>query len=249
MSDKVIVITGASSGIGAATAELLARRGATVVLVARRLEALEQVAARCARRGVVEVADVTRRAEVQRAVKNTVAAQGRIDVWINNAGQGITRMPSELSDADVDLMMTANVKSALYGMQEVLPHFRERGEGHIINISSLLGRVPYATMRSAYCGAKHFLNALTATFRDEIRQTHPGIQISLVSPGVVYTEFGVNAIHGGPDSRQLPDGQSAEEVAGVLARVIETREPDVYTRAGHRQRILEYYSATGSDPR
>lgn len=249
MSNKVIVITGASSGIGAATAELLARRGATVVLVARRLEALEQVAARCARRGVVEVADVTRRAEVQRAVKNTVAAQGRIDVWINNAGQGITRMPSELSDADVDLMMTANVKSALYGMQEVLPHFRERGEGHIINISSLLGRVPYATMRSAYCGAKHFLNALTATFRDEIRQTHPGIQISLVSPGVVYTEFGVNAIHGGPDSRQLPDGQSAEEVAGVLARVIETREPDVYTRAGHRQRILEYYSATGSDPR
>ena len=64
-------------------------------------------------------------------------------------------------------MVRANVKSALYGMQEVLPHFKARGTGHIINVSSMLGRVPFATVRSAYCGAKHFLNALTATFRAE----------------------------------------------------------------------------------
>jgi NADP-dependent 3-hydroxy acid dehydrogenase YdfG len=239
MSDRVVVITGASSGIGAATAVLLAQQHHMVVLVARRREALNEVAVRCDGRGHVEVADVTRRADVQRVVKNTLAAHGRIDVWINNAGQGITRMPSALTDDDVDTMMAANVKSALYGMQEVLPHFRERGTGHIINISSMLGRIPYATMRSAYCGAKHFLSALTATFRDEVQQTHPGIEVSLVSPGVVYTAFGSNAVHGGPDSRDLPDGQTSEEVAAVIARVMETREPDVYTRPGAHRRVLD----------
>ena len=82
-----------------------------------------------------------------------------------------------------------------------------------------------------------------------MQKTHPGIQVSLVSPGVVYTEFGVNAIHGGPDSRQLPDGQTSEEIAQVIARVVETRDPDVYTRAGAQQRVLDYYAAAGSDPR
>lgn len=249
MASKIIVITGASSGIGAAAGLLLSQLGNTVVLVARRQQALEQVAARCGGHGHPQIADVTRRADVQRVVTNTITAHGRIDVWINNAGQGITRLPSELTDDDVDAMMTVNVKSALYGMQEILPHFRERGQGHIINVSSMLGRIPYATARSAYCGAKHFLNALTATFRDEVQKTHPGIQVSLVSPGVVYTEFGVNAIHGGPDSRQLPDGQTSEEIAQVIARVVETRDPDVYTRAGAQQRVLDYYAAAGSDPR
>ena len=72
-------------------------------------------------------------------------------------------------------------------MQEVLPHFRERGEGRIVNVSSLLGRIPFATIRSAYCGAKHFMNALTACFRAELGDDFPGIRISLVSPGVVYS--------------------------------------------------------------
>jgi NADP-dependent 3-hydroxy acid dehydrogenase YdfG len=121
-----------------------------------------------------------------------------------NVGQGISRPPSQLTDEDIDEMMRVNVKSALYGMQEVLPHFKARGQGHVINVSSMLGRIPFATIRSAYCGAKHFLNALTAMFRDEIQKTHPGIQFSLVSPPAVSTEFGLNARHGGTDSRALP---------------------------------------------
>src|SRR5689334_10234699 len=132
--DKVVVITGASSGIGAATAELLGARGASVVLVARRATALDAVAARCGGRALVVVADVTRREDVRRAVDEAVRRFGRIDVWINNAGQGITRPPSELTDDDVDAMIGSNVKSAIYGMQEVLPHFKARGSGHIINI-------------------------------------------------------------------------------------------------------------------
>ena len=248
MQDKVVVITGASGGIGAATALLLASRGASVVLVARRKDALQAVAARCGGRALAIVADVTHREEVRRVVEQALARFGRIDVWVNNAGRGITRNPSELTDQDIDDMMQANVKSALYGMQEVLPHFKARGTGHVINLSSMLGRVPYAVFRSAYNGAKHFLNALTANFRSEVQASHPDIQFSLVSPGVVRTEFGHNALHGGPDSWQLPDSQSAEEVAAVIAEVIETRRPDVYTRAGARDRVVSYFSALGQDP-
>jgi NADP-dependent 3-hydroxy acid dehydrogenase YdfG len=243
----VVVITGASAGIGAALAERLAAEQASLMLVARRAEAMAAVADRCRGRAHAVVADVTRRDRVRQVVEETLARHGRIDVWVNNAGQGITRMPSELTDEDVDEMMRANVMSALYGMQETLGHFKARGTGHIINVSSMLGRVPFAVFRSAYCGAKHFLNALTATFRAEVQQTHPEIQYSIVSPGVVRTEFGVNARHGGPDSRQLPESQSAEEVAAVIARVIDSRVPDAYTRGGAHDRIAAYYAALGED--
>jgi NADP-dependent 3-hydroxy acid dehydrogenase YdfG len=139
------------------------------------------------------------------------------------------------------------VKSVLYGTQEVLPHFKARNEGHVINISSMLGRIPFAVMRSAYSGAKHYVNALTANFRAEVQQTHPGIQFSLVSPGVVATDFGLNALHGGPDSRSLPDTQTAEQVAEVIAGVILSRRADVYTRPGSRERIIGYFSGLGED--
>ena len=84
-------------------------------------------------------------------------------------------------------------------------------------------------------------------FRDELYETHPGIQISLVSPGVVKTEFGLKARHGGPDSRQLPGGQSPEEVAAVIAGVIESRLPDVYTFAGAHERVASYYASISTD--
>ena len=248
MAERVVVITGASAGIGAALGELLAKQGTSVVLVARRRDALDAVAARCAGRAHVIVADMSRRDEARRVVSETVVRFGHIDVWVNNVGQGISRAPSELTDEDVDEVMRMNVKTALYGMQEVLPHFKSRNAGQIINVSSLLGRIPFAVIRSAYSAAKHFLNALTAMFRAEVQQTHPGIQISLVSPGVVRTEFGKNALHGGPDSRQLPDSQSAEEVAAVIAGVIESRLPDVYTRPGAHDRIAGYYASVGTDP-
>ena len=248
MSDRRIVITGASAGIGAALAELLTARGDGVALVARRQRELEEVASRCLGRAHPIVADVGSREEVRRVVRESIARLGHVDVWVNNAGRGINRQVSQLTDDDVDEMMRVNVKSALYGMQEILPHFVERGTGHIINVSSMLGRVPMATFRSAYNGAKHFLNAITANLRDELREQHPGITVSLVSPGVVATEFGSNAAYGGPDSRALPMSQPVEEVAEVIARVIDTRATDVYTRAGMRQMVVDYFSRTGTDP-
>jgi NADP-dependent 3-hydroxy acid dehydrogenase YdfG len=248
VAQSVIVVTGASSGIGAATAERLGSGGARVVLVARRADRLASVATRCGDAAVVSVADMTDRAEVQRVVQDALAACGHIDVWINNVGRGITRPPSQLTDADVDEMMRVNVKSALYGMQEVLPHFRGRGTGHVINVSSMLGRLPLAPARSAYTAAKHFLNALTQMMRAEVQATHPGIQFSLVSPGVVYTDFGRHAVHGGPDSRDLPGGQDVSEVAQVIADVVRSRRPDVYTRPGARAQVAAYYEGIGEDP-
>jgi len=248
MQNRVVVVTGASSGIGAAVAERLAADGATMVLVARREAALREVAGRCGGRAHVMAADVTVRDEVRGVVHDTVSRAGRIDVWVNNAGRGITRPPSQLTDEDVDDMMRVNVKSALYGMQEVLPHFKARGEGHVINISSMLARLPLAPARSAYTGAKYFLNALTAMMRDEVQATHPGIQFSLVSPGIVWTEFGNNAVHGGPDSRTFQNGQEASAVAAVIAGVVRSRKPDVYTRTGAAAQVAAYYAAVGHDP-
>lgn len=245
---RVVVITGASAGIGEATARLLAEQGMSLVLVARRQDVLEAVARECGANALAVRADVSQRSEVRRVVDAALARFGRIDVWINNVGQGISRPPSQLTDEDIDEVVRMNIKTALYGMQEVLPHFKERGEGQVINVSSMLGRVPFAVIRSAYVGAKHFLNALTALFRAEVQETHPHIQFTVVSPPVVRTDFGLNALHGGPDSRTLPGSQSAEEVAAVIARVIETRQPDVYTLKGARDRVAAYYAKLGEDP-
>ena len=248
MAHDVVVITGASGGIGEALAVELSKRGATLVIVARRRQALEAVAARCGGQTMAVVADVTVRDDVRRVVAAAIATHGHIDVWINNVGQGITRPPSELTDDDIDDMMRLNVKSAMYGMQEVLPHFKARGRGLVVNVSSMLGRVPSALFRSAYSGAKHFLNALTAMMRAEVQQTHPDIQFTLVSPGIVRTEFGLNARHGGPDSRTLADSQSAEEVAVVIADAVGSRRPDVYTWRGAHARVIGYFTANGADP-
>lgn len=243
MKDRVVVITGASSGIGAALAEVVSKRGDAVALVARREDALHEVAKRCGERALVVVADVTRRADVERARDEAIARFGHVDVWVNNAGRGITRSVAELTDDDFDDMMRVNVKSALYGMQAILAHFRANKRGQIINVSSLLGRVPFAPFRSAYSASKHALNALTANLRMDLRAEYPEIFVSAVHPGVVATDFGNNALHGGVDSRSLPNAQSASEVASVIADVIEHPSADVYTRPEAKQMIVGYFAA------
>jgi len=252
MENKIVVITGASAGIGAALSELIGRKGGRPVLAARREPELRQVAARSGAEALPVVADVTRREDVQRVLDAALARFGQVDVWVNNAGRGITRLVSELTDEDLDEMMRVNVKSALYGMQAVLPHFQSRGSGHLINVSSMLGRVPSVPLRSAYNAAKHALNALTANLRMELRERHPGLHVSTVMPGPVATDFGLNALGGGPDSRRIPFAQTAEEVAAVIAELIQhPRAADVYTRPEFHQQVLGYYASEelGAPPR
>jgi NADP-dependent 3-hydroxy acid dehydrogenase YdfG len=243
VSDHVVVITGASGGIGAALAERVAREGARVALAARRETELAAVAARCGATALAVVTDVTRRGEIERLLDATLSRFGIVDVWVNNAGRGISRPVSELTDDDLDDMMRVNVKSALYGMQTVLPHFKARGRGHLINVSSMLGRLPWVVARAAYSASKHALNSLTANLRMELAHDFPGIHVSTVMPGVVATEFGVHALHGGMDSRRIPGAQTAEEVAAVIADVIEHPRADVYTRPGAREAVTRYYAA------
>ncbi len=243
MNDKVVVITGASSGIGAALALAVGARGGTLVLAARREKELQEIAARCGTDAMVVVTDVTRRADVERLRDRAIERFGHIDVWVNNAGRGISRMVSEITDEDFDEMMRVNVKSALYGMQAVAPHFRERRRGQIINISSMLGRIPYVGLRSAYSAAKHALNALSANMRMELRAQHPECWVTTVMPGVVATDFGNNAMHGGPDSRAFPQAQPVAEVAQLIADAIEQPCAELYTRPAYREGVRDYYAA------
>jgi NADP-dependent 3-hydroxy acid dehydrogenase YdfG len=241
VKNQVIVITGSSAGIGAALAQQAAAEGMRVVLAARRARELGEVAKRCG--GLAVVTDLTVKADAERLAKTALETHGQIDVWVNNAGRGITRPVSELTGDDVDQMVSANVKSALFGMQAVLPHFKARNAGQLINVSSMLGRVPYVAVRAAYSGAKHYLNALTANLRMELADAFPGITVTTVSPGVVATDFGLNAVHGGVDSRALPFSQTADEVAQVILGAMRSRAVDVYTRAQFQQQVVDYFAA------
>ena len=243
MSDydgKVMVITGASAGIGAALAAEVARRGGRVVLAARRREQLDAVAAPLGAAARAVPTDVTERAQVERLRDEAVRAFGGVDVWVNNAGRGITRPVSALGDDDIDAMVRDNLKSALYGMQVALGHFAARGEGAIVNVSSMLARVALAPFRSAYSASKAALNSLTESLRAELAARHPRIRVVCVMPGVVATGFGANALHGGPDSRALPGAQPVDEVARVIADAALTADGDVYTRPDALPRVLGY---------
>jgi NADP-dependent 3-hydroxy acid dehydrogenase YdfG len=243
MNDKVIVITGASSGIGATLAKLLGSKGASIAVAARREKELHAIASQSGAKSLAIVADVTRRAEVKRIVDATLDRFKRIDVWINNAGRGISRQVAELTDEDFDEMMLVNVKSALYGIQAVLPHMKERKQGHIINVSSVLGRIPFASARAAYSAAKHALMSLTANLRADLRTEYPNLHVSAFLPGVVATDFGLSARHGGVDSRQIPFAQSVDEVAQAIADLIDHPRAEAFSRPIYKQQVAAYYSA------
>jgi NAD(P)-dependent dehydrogenase (short-subunit alcohol dehydrogenase family) len=245
---RCIVITGASGGIGASLAQRLGADGHRVALAARREPELHEVAARVGPGALVVPTDVTRRSDVERLRDRAIAAFGHIDGWVNNAGRGITKPVLELTDEEFDDIMRVNVKSALYGMQAAVPHFIDRGSGHLLNVSSFLSRVPFATYRSAYNAAKAALNALTANLRQDLASSHPGIHVTLVMPGVVTTEFGQRAVHGSPPlpPAALAGAQSADEVAAVIAGVIDRPVAEVYTNPDHRDVALEYFRDVGA---
>ncbi len=243
MKDKVIVITGASTGIGAAVAAAVVARGAKVVLAARREKELGEIAGPLGANALAVVTDVTVRADNERLAARAIEKFGHIDCWINNAGRGISRPVSQLSDADVDDMMSVNLKSVLYGIQAVLPHFKQRRAGQIMTVSSMLSRLPLAAFRSVYSASKAAVNLLMGSLRMELRTEFPEIHVTTVLPGVVATDFGGNALHGGVDSRRIPGAQPVEEVATVIADAIDKPRAEVYTRAQMQDLQVRYFSA------
>jgi short-subunit dehydrogenase len=231
---KVVVVTGASAGIGAELARQLATAGHTVVLAARSEPALRQVAAECGPQALAVVADVRVRADVERLRDRALEAFGRVDVWVNNVGRGIHRPVLELTDADLDEMIAVNLRSALYGMQAIVPHFMARGAGHVVNVSSVLGRVPVvATPRSAYSAAKAALDVLTADLRVELRRSHPGIHVSLVVPGPVATDFARHAVASPGGYAPAPGAtqrvERPQEVAAAIVALIADPVAECYS--------------------
>jgi short-subunit dehydrogenase len=253
---RVVVITGASGGIGAGLARELAREGARLVLAARRTRELEEVAREArslgAETAIAVTADVTQRSQVLEIRDKAIADAGALDVWVNNAGRGITRSVLELTDEDVDEMIAVNLKSAIYGMQAAIPHFIERRAGHLINISSFLGRVPIAGFRSAYSAAKAALNSLTANLRTDLRE-YPDIHVSLVMPGVVTTDFARNVrgdarppMNAGIPGGRTMNAQTPEEVAAKIVEVIHNPVPELYTNPASAEIARRYYADIGA---
>jgi short-subunit dehydrogenase len=244
---NVVVITGASGGIGAALARRLGRDGLRLALAARREAQLREVAADAEARGAADTlafaADVTRREDVLQLRDATLHAFGRLDVWVNNAGRGITRPVLDLTEAELDEMIDVNVKSALYGMQTAVQHFiKHGGVGHVINVSSFLGRVPIASFRSAYSAAKAALNSLTTNLQMDLRD-YPEIHVSLVMPGVVATDFARNVVgEARPPMTTAGSAQTADEVAEIIARVIKRPVPEVYTNPASPEAVRQFYA-------
>ncbi len=186
---KIIVITGASSGNGAATARHFAERGASVVLAARRQDRIDALAKELTDAGHQAKAiqtDVTDKAQVQNLVDGAVKEFGRIDVLLNNAGL-MPLAPMEEGKIDEwDQMIDVNLKGTLYGIAAALPHMKQRKSGHIINVSSVYGHKlgPDATV---YCATKFGVRALSEGLRQEVKPYN--IRTTVISPGAVATEL------------------------------------------------------------
>ena len=206
---KVVVITGASSGLGEVSARLLSAGGATVVLAARRADRIRSLADELADRGGKALAvatDVTRFDEVKKLADAAVQAYGRIDVMINNAGLMPQSLLERLKIDEWDRMIDVNIKGVLYGIAAALPYMQQQKAGHFINVSSVAGhRVGPGT--AVYSATKYAVRALSEGLRQEVKPYN--IRTTVISPGAVATEL--------PDS--VTDPNAAERIRKFYAEV------------------------------
>jgi serine 3-dehydrogenase len=228
LQDRVVLITGASSGIGEACARAFAREGARLLLAARREERLERLAAEIASEKGVPIhllgLDVRDRSAVESAVGGLPDAWKAIDVLVNNAGlsRGLVKL-HEGSVSDWDEMIDTNVKGLLYVSKVVLPGMVERGRGHVINVGSIAGHESYPG-GNVYCATKAAVRGLTAGLRMDYVDTP--IRISTVDPGMVETEFSVVRFHGDEERaksvykglKPLTAGDVADVVVFIASR-------------------------------
>jgi NADP-dependent 3-hydroxy acid dehydrogenase YdfG len=190
IADKVVVITGASSGIGESTAKLLARHGAKVVLGARRKDRIGAAVKEISDAGgkaIEFAADVTKRAEVEALIQGAVDSFGHVDVMVNNAGIMPIAPMAALKVEEWDRMIDVNIKGLLYAVAAVLPIMQKQKQGHIINMASVFGIKVFAPGATVYCATKSAVRALTEGLRMELHSQN--IRCTMVSPGAVATEL------------------------------------------------------------
>jgi NADP-dependent 3-hydroxy acid dehydrogenase YdfG len=187
IKDKVVVITGASSGLGEAAARLLAREGAKLVLGARRLDRLQALTEELSFGNDAAVqTDVTDYAQVKQLVDHAVKIHGRIDAIINNAGLMPQSLLESLKVEEWDRMIDVNIKGVLYGIAAALPHMKAQKSGHIINVSSVAGH-KVGPGSAVYSATKHAVRALSEGLRQEVKPYN--IRTTVISPGAVLSEL------------------------------------------------------------
>jgi short-subunit dehydrogenase len=236
LNGKIVIITGASAGIGAATAQAFAAAGAQVVLAARNAAQLEAVASDLAGPALVVPTDVTDRAAVEALVARAVAEFGGVDIVINNAGVGLAAPVAEIAFEDLQRALAVDLFGPLTLTQAVMPHMRQRGHGLLIYISSVVGlrALPYM---GGYAAAKAALDRLVESLRVELRGS--GVAVTLVRPGSTSTGFAQHRLGGGHERRRMSArAATPEQVALAIVRAAR-REPRVaYVSWADRLRVL-----------
>ncbi|KPB00039.1 SDR family oxidoreductase [Ahrensia marina] len=222
-TQKVIAITGASSGIGLATAKLLAQSGAKLVIGARRADRIDAAAEGLRRDGADVIScslDVTDRASVSAFVSQAVERFGQLDVLVNNAGIAPISALDDLNVDEWDAMIDVNLRGPLYGIAAALPIFRQQGSGHVINIVSTAGLV-LAPHMAVYAATKNALRTIGEGLRLE---SGPDLRVTNVSPGFVQTEFASSiadeTVRSAIEKRMGEIGLSADSIAQTVAFAI-----------------------------
>lgn len=229
IKNKIVIITGASAGIGAATARTLSAKGATVVLAARSTDKLKKLEKELPG-SVAMPTNMRHPDDIKKLITNTVKTFGRVDVLINNAGQG---MYGPVESVDIDAykdIMELNVYAPLRAMEAVIPVMRAQSSGMILNISSKVSKNYFPNL-AAYASTKYALNALSLTARGELAKD--GIIVNVMHPKMTATDFGKNARGEHPDfgkpgvsARPGMEIDTAEQVAEKIATLIESEEAE-----------------------
>jgi short-subunit dehydrogenase len=237
---KVIIITGASSGIGRAAAVALGRERARLVLVARRESRLKELEAEIKGDTLSLPLDLRDQRQVEQMIRSTMDRYGRIDVLINNAAFGFLGTVESTTPSVVREIFDLNFEAPLLACQLAIPIMRAQGGGHIINISSVVGKRGLPLI-GIYCATKFALNGITESLRIEVKRSN--IDVSIISPAATRTEFGEHVRRGNFTQRYNPVGgvQSAEEVAASIVRCI--KDPKVEVFPNRLSRLLAWGNA------
>jgi short-subunit dehydrogenase len=240
MSPRVVAITGASAGIGRATALRLARDGAAIAICARRADRLDEVAAEIAAAGgqaLAMAADVTRATDMDALVARTVERFGRLDVMMCNAGFGVAGAIDEIAPEQMHKLMDVNYYGTYHATRAALPLFRRQRSGHIVMVSSIVGKrgVPYM---GAYAATKFAQVGLAECLRSELIGTN--IHVSVVYPVSTETEFFevMSRETGTTVTRAMGPRQSVETVAEAIARGLDRPVPEIYPHAKSRALVI-----------